>query len=654
MKKIDNFSIILLLPIFFMFGFWVLFHIEYPIDPSLLPSHVEIFDIQSARLQLFYYVGLVSALAMLCLFLLFDPRHELVDRTKPLAVPIPILAVFALAPFLIGQYTNWFVIGFFSTPLILYLSTKLLGPINWANRTRNYPFIVFILIYFVVFLIVPFFSPLIFTSGAHLATVDSHYAGTVMPGFDFVCCAEKGNVERSNYGPSTFMLIAFAVEIGSMLGVKVSGLVYAVKLYQVIAILLIGFVVYSLNRKHFFLVFAAALCVTAPLNTLGDSVYFPNQSGVRYIPFLVGVALLAWEVRRERPRVHLLSVVSALILVSNPETGFAVFCGFSVYCVLMNYRSEDAVKTVLKTIVTIFAFAGPIFFVVSSLMVRNFYSSASADLLVFVELFASGYGGIVGKPSVFGAFAAFFAVAALVRGVLRARNGKITRIDAFQAGIGTMILTWLPYYINRMDERNLWFHGLLVLFLFAPRLDGSSLQILSRKVRFGGVYVWLAISLVGGQVFYSAERLLMDSQNLIRWRDWPCQTTLEESSGLCVPGRLGGKISDKLAYLRSITEKEDYLVISQLAGQVRLLGFNEGFPWYAPFAEVPRAADLAAIVDWIDVRGPRFVVADDPTSTISREVPARTRHFEKIVGSLKFYREYDVGSGWIIYERIAG
>jgi len=340
-------------------------------------------------------------------------------------------------------------------------------------------------------------------------------------------------------------------------------------------------------------------------------------------------------------------------LVSNPETGFALFWGFAVFLVLVKYRPEAAYATTLKTFMLFAVSVGFIFVIVSSLVVMSFYRGASADLFLFIELFASGYGGLVQRPSVFATFAVFFGVAALVRGVLRARAKSVSNVDAFQAGIGAMILTWLPYYINRMAEWNLWFQAVLVLLLFAPRFDASSLRILTRKSQFGAFYVGLAMSLVGGLVFFSAERLLRDSQNFSRLYNWSCHEVLETSSGLCVPGRDGVEISEQFEFLRGIEEKRDYLVLSLLPTQIRLMGFNEGFPWYDPFVELPRQRDFDEIINWIDVNGPRYVLRDDPASRTSLQVITRTRHFERLIGSLKSYRKYQAGSGWIIYERIS-
>ena len=640
--------------IVFTFVFWALYHVNQPIDQAFLSSHINEFGIQSSKLQLISYVGLIGVLGIVCLFMLLNTKYIYFSK-KPEFSSIYIAIALSLfgVPFIFGEFSKWFVAGFFSAGLMILLALKFSNCL-FRKRKHLFPlFFVLTLIYVAFYFVAPIFMPLIVMSGAHFAGVESHYAMTVLPGFDFVCCEESGVVERSNYGVSMFMLAALTYKITSLLGALDNPLIASVRGFQIIAAGLLILAVYLLNKRHFLFISMIALAVTASLNTLGAAVYFPNQSGIRYIPFLVGIILMALEIRRENPRILFLSMVVAILLIMSPETGIALFCGYIVSLVLIKYKPASPYKTVFKTcglflVLTMFFFVFLFLFLVPML-----YRGTKADLFSFLELFSSGYGGLVSRPSVFAIFVVFFAVIAIVRGVLRAREGNITNVDAFQAGIGMMMLVWLSYYFNRMAEWNLWFQAVLVLLLFAPRINFSSLRMLSRKFQFDSVYLWLAVSLMGALVFSSAGRNLYDSLNYYRFVKSSCNDSLHVVKGFCFAGSDGPEISKQVTFLKNLPGRGDYLIISYMPTQVRLMGFNEGFPWYDLFGEIQRDEDLNLVIKWIETKGPRYIATDDPFSAISVQMPNRSQHLQHIVNSLQSYEKINNDSGWIIYERLA-
>lgn len=655
MKKINLISAAaaLLMSCVFILCIWILYNVKQPINQSLLLSHVTAFDVKSTKLQLITYVGSVSMLAIACLFLLLNPKFKILIKKQPSTLSILlILVLIFVAPFPVGEYTKWFRNGFFSTFLVLLLAVKLSKRPFVKLNYLYYLFVALTLIYLAFYFVLPFFTPLIVTSGAGFTSIESHYAMTVLSGFDFVCCEKTGVVEQSKYGLSIFMLSALAYKIASLFDAHNTQLIFIVRGYQIIAACLLVFAVFILNKKHFLLISALALTVTASLNTMSVVISYPNQSGMRYIPFLIGLILLAWETQRKSPRISFLATASALLIILNPETGIALSCGFAVFLVLRKYKPESAYATTFKT-VGIFSVL-TIFLVVplSVLSADNFYSDSSADLFSNIKLFSSGF-GLVRKPHVIAIFIIFFAVFALVRGVLRARNGNGSSVDAYQAGIGTIMLTWLPYYVNRAGEANLWFQAVLILLLFAPRIGFSSLRILSGKFQFGVFYTGLAISFMGALLFWSSEQNFWKGSSYYYLDKSSCFESPEYLKGFCFVGSEGPGISKQLGFLKGLTEKRDFLVISHLSTQVRLIGFNEGFPWYEPFGEIPRDRDMNSLLNWIETKGPRYVVTDDPASAISKKMPNRTQHLQHIVNSLDSYHKHKINSGWVIYERIS-
>jgi hypothetical protein len=276
------------------------------------------------------------------------------------------------------------------------------------------------------------------------------------------------------------------------------------------------------------------------------------------------------------------------------------------------------------------------------------------DTVQFLEMFVSGYGGLVDKPSVTAIFCVFFAVHALLRGIYRVRIGILSKIDAYQAAIGTMILVWMPYYVNRMHEWNLWFHTILLLLLFTPRIGPAALRFLVRRSHFGAFYVGLAGATICGFMLMSVERLIDNSNKFLRSVTTECDAALIEMAGLCVAGDDGRRVAAKLQILREIRERQDYLVLSLLPTQIRLLRFNDGFPWYEPFSEIPRPRDLSELVAWIQANGPRYILIDNPDSTIARRMVLQTQHLQAIAGASTAYRKIRTGPEWILYQRHPG
>ena len=110
-------------------------------------------------------------------------------------------------------------------------------------------------------------------------------------------------------------------------------------------------------------------------------------------------------------------------------------------------------------------------------------------------------------------------------------------------------------------------------------------------------------------------------------------------------------MKNHLDYLAGLPDKQDYLVLTHLPAAVRMLGFNESLPWYEPFGEVLRPADLDALVTYIDDRGPRHVVVEDPRTVQSQQLPNIVEHQQAIIERLGNYVFEKAEEGWLVYGR---
>ncbi|MGB5694277.1 MAG: hypothetical protein WBM46_01365, partial [Polyangiales bacterium] len=504
--------------------------------------------------------------------------------------------------------------------------------------------------YLVGFVIAPFFVPVPVKDPAHLVELHSHYAMTVMPGVDF---AETGSIERSNYGISTVWLTAIPFKLlPGLTGGHEASLIFVVRLYQVVAMALIGWSIYLLNRKHWPWIIALALLLTPTLDTFGEALWYPNQAGIRYTPFLIGIIILIRQARAAKTSTAVLGLAGGTIAVLSPACGIAVAAGFGTYLALMNMKPARPIGSALTTLGLFLVVLVCSFALLSTLSLRFFYATPTTSPLEFLRLFSSGYGGLVSKLDVFAGLLVFFGAHALIRGAWWAERGKLKPLWAYQSAVGAMILVWLPYYMNRMSPLNLWFETVLLILLFAPSVPGYPSDALGTRDRFKVFYVATAFALLAGLGAASVGTLFHDAYDYVRLARAGCIGSPSPIPGLCPQDPAVAEESATILHsLGRIERKGDYLVLSHLSSGVRLRGFDEAFPWYEPFGEVARTRDLRMMTAWIDRSGPPHLIIDNPSSMLSASVPNRTRHMADIVKGLTQYKQVGSDPRWLYFER---
>lgn len=168
--------------------------------------------------------------------------------------------------------------------------------------------------------------------------IDGHYAVTVLSGLDLV----HGNtVQNVNYGISMPILTASYLYLLSIFDYSKYGLVDAVKFYQLVAIVIIGLILYIKEGKNIAIPLLLIIGLTAytTANT-GIAIGYPNQSGIRYIPLIIGLLLFAVEMKNKIPRTWVLAFISSFCTVMNPETGFALTLGLLFASMLVAYKDK--------------------------------------------------------------------------------------------------------------------------------------------------------------------------------------------------------------------------------------------------------------------------------------------------------------------------
>lgn len=647
----------------FTVSLFILHFFRFPLDATILETQVRIINLESTRAQTILYMTLFCSFAVICALTLLFPGVRIIPyKIYSDALIIAIVVIMAIV---LGSWSRQFLLGllfvaggltFLRTcwPIIDYgLWVKFApGRIKLIDRLIFWMMIGGVGCYIIFFMLLPLSVPLLIHSATELRGIEGHYAVTALPGFDLVCCSGEQKVKHINYGAAMPLLTAASLKLFSFFGMSETDLVRTVKLNQVIAGVLICVLGYLTNKKYYPYVIALLLGLTAfTLSNVGIAVGYPNQSGIRYIPALAALIVLVLELRRLKPRIWLLALAAALVVIMNPETGIATTVGYVVAVILKNYIPQAPIASTSKTLAQFMVIFLIGLIIGSNLILGMILDNASGGLFQFLMLFTvGGYGGMVDKPSTVASLILLLTITIVLRSVWRAREGTLLSTDIYEGAIGSIMLVWLMYYVNRMAEWNLWFELVLLVLIIAPRLAyDNSYLLFQRSAQSGGLSM-VVTCLIGGLVTSSVAQFMPMAKEGIRWQRVGCNKE-ENFDGKCLPWLKGTNFDSQMKALTEKYSRADTLVLSGISTYARLRGFNEEFPWYDPM-EVVRKKDVHTIVGWINSHGPKFVVIDDPDYEIALASPEHSNQIQSYVPHLSSYYEKSKESGWILLERI--
>jgi len=629
------------------------------LNPEILDTHILALGLVSTKYQQLVYLLIFAIFAVACAsVLLVRERFELSEECNREELHLVIVALVLLA---FGTWQKDQALGF-SLGILGFIAyrwseqfrecvknifnvcksnSKLLGSLGWFA-------IIFLV---VIFWILPLFSPLFVGSLNELKWIDGHYAVTVLGGLDLVL-SDDSHVKRSSYGVGMPLLVAAFYKVTEYLGISGVELSHAVRFYQLFALILIGIILFIVNKKNLMAGFLLAISLTLfTLSNVGIGVGYPNQSGIRYAPILLGLLICALELRRQNPRVWVSAVSSAAVVAVSPETGIALTIGFIVAAILFEYKSSTPLTSISLTFAKFFtAFCFTFVFFVY-VIVRPLLKTSGENIFEFVGLFGgSGYGGIVDRLSLSAGLIFLLAATTVLRIVVKARNRDLLTMDVWQVAIATVMLVWLFYYMNRMSELNLWFQWVLLVLLFVPHFDLEKFKLESLKsYKVPPPFKVILLSLIAAQIVFSTNILFHKSGTWFKNYSTSCPSA-DQLNGFCVPGFGDNAISKQLNALDEFSPS-DSIVLTGFSTAVRIKGFNENFPLFDPM-EIVLKKDVHKIVEWIDTKGPRFILADGPASSATLASPQHTEQIWLYLSSLKAYREVKRHSDWVIFERI--
>ena len=670
MKELSNFSAYNLLPGILTLSLTgilcLLTYYRVELNPEILDTHIRALNLHSAKYQRLVYVLTLISFAGACasILLVREPFEGSGDWNREKFYEfyefyLAMVVVFTLLFWGTWEKDQGVGFGFGVLGFIAYTWNKTFRELlkKILNLCRSHGKLLrsvswLAIIFLVVsFWILPLFQPMFVESLNELRWIDGHYAVTVLSGLDLVL-SDDLQVKRATYGLGMPLLIATVYKASDYVRISGVELPHAVKFYQVFALLLIGSILFILNRRNLILGFLLTICLTLyTLSNVGTTIGYPNQSGIRYTPILLGLLVCALELKRQNPRVSILAITSATVVTFSPETGFALTAGLIVAAILIEYKSSTRLSSISLTLAKFLPIFCLTFFLFFYLIVRPLLKKSGANNFEFLWLFGgSDYGEIVNRLSLSAGLIFFIATTTVLRIVVKARNGDLLKTDVWQAAIATVMLVWFFYYVHRAAEVNLWFQWVLLILLFIPFLDLGKLNLESlTSYQARPHFKVIIFSLIASQIVFSTNVLYHKSGTWFKNYMASCLST-DQLNGFCLPGFGNNAISKQLGALNEFTPS-DSIVLTGFSTAVRIKGFNENFPLFDPM-EIVLKKDVRKIVDWIETKGPRFILADGPASSATLVSPEHTEQIWLYLSSLKAYREVKRHSDWVVFERI--
>ena len=633
------------LAVLFAVGICAAHFVVLPVSDEILPWQRELYPTANTLPGKLVYGALMASLCFGSLWRLLRPRHGSSGGSFSW-----MLALSVFLAFVIGDPVSLpFALGFWATLTAwLYLgrNQRLLAPsFESLGRLFFQPISVVVVLLLTTFcLALPLITPVVASGGAQLVSLNNHYSG-FMPGFDLGTGTGEASIGVLNYGLGPALLVGGFHRLFSPLTSDLVRLSLPIKFYQFVALFFVAVTLRTLNRKNWFALVAVVLASTPTFSSVSDAVYYPNLSGIRYLSILLMLLLLA---RSASPGV--LGIASALSLLFARETGFVASIGAFTFLVVSWYAPGVGLKSLVRPFLR-YLFGISAF--VPGYYLSGYMQSSGKGVSTssFVNDFVSGFGGISTPASPFSVLLFFFASYGVYRGFSRAGCGRARKLDAYQASVGSMMLVWLFYYINRMHPYNLWFQSALLVMMLAPRFGFSLMRLLRRGSISARSSIIVSTALV---VALSADHLVASVGDLREWyyRVYAVQGLRGNVTDLSVPEPLHSEVVSRISTLRGLSPTSEYLVVSNLSTDVRALGFNQGLPWYDLFSDILTRSTLRRAHDWIDMHGPRFILLDNPSGGVAQDAAPQTAQLQALVRSLSSYREVATHGGWITFERI--
>ena len=624
---------------------------------KFLKTQIDLYEIQSSNYQrLSFLVFLIS----LGIFITYETKH--LDSKYPLRIRaitsksgIILLASLLIIYLLKNSHQSIFVLVVAVILIFVLQKNRLLSSkLHLLLRSMllyNRIFKLILVFYLVAFYLVPLAIPLVTPRIEDLYSFQFHYAVTVLPGVDWF---ENGTAFRFNYGYWLAIAIYTTSSVLQFLSLNNLETFQLVQLYQIIALGCMLLLLRKINKRHFIL-YAALLLILITPHFNAAAIWTPNQGGIRYFPFIIGIYFLRITSRTKKFHISRYALVISLLVLASPEAGIIIGVSYTVYLLLASSSEVSMVRFLVAVLGKLLIYCIS-FIMIFAFSVKNIAGTNLINgLFEFIKQFGSGYGGITNAPHPFACFIVVVSSLKIIMAFTVVPHNGTRNKNAFEGAVATMMLMWLPYYLNRMAPVNLWFEYFLLIVLVASFTKNISGKLLIQ--RFKKSVSDTSVKLVFISMFsLSFVTVTHESRPLLEYyiahinSGIHCDAPYVKITGVCVTGKESQAIQEQITYLNTIEDLGDYLILSRVPVYVRSKGFNQGFPWYDTNTEVLTVDNFTDVTKWIDKNGPTYVLVDDTISYSEFSKKLKIQNLD-IANSLSAYNRTDNIDGWAVYTR---
>jgi hypothetical protein len=273
---------------------------------------------------------------------------------------------------------------------------------------------------------------------------------------------------------------------------------------------------------------AVSLLVLPWVHTLHMGIFFPNQSGFRFIFFAV-VLLALGLMRNTSPLIRsgVLGILCGFAVLWNFETAIALSGGLIVYLfVLIPVRSFRTVALTSASFLAGALFAGIIFelvvYAAFGFIIRPaIFADDGAERLTSVRYYGEA---ITPDPTIIAGFA--FSLWFLFYGVA-VRSSRLVSVEVAEGmSLATVLILWAGYYLAEPTQWDLWSYLLPLSLLAAVAWSALAPAGKSRLSFAAGLAATIVIGMTIGPLIYGNQLQVVASVYSFVGKDTPPASTL--------------------------------------------------------------------------------------------------------------------------------
>ncbi len=630
-------------------------------------GHARLFNMYDSSLQrLGHKVGLLSLAILVCLAMIgrkFRDDFHLVPSALEIRFRKLVVGSSGVLLFVGSIVTLIDFAGRLLTVLSLLGSFLIfLWLIKFSNIISTRRIILFawgVISIYAIYLILPAFFSLPYIRTSELGGVQFHYSIVQSFGDRLSINPEIFSQKLPHYG---LILVSLLAAYQKHFGLLNFGQhIFLVQALQVIFLFVSILALFLWKpQRPVFILFALLLFGTF-VGTIHSSVFYPNQSGWRFIGLpLWTILIILLKNSPSKALSLLIGCSSGFLLLFNLETGIALSCG-SVFFLVTSEQYLHWSRVLTRLISFAFGiFVATFFF---SLLFKaefgnwpfSIYSLTSHNLL---DSFKAGYGGLPLKMNLVAIIIfthCVYEVAAI--SILWCKSG-INPIQRVKLSVAVAVLVWFAYYMNRPDSWNLWTYLFLYSFIAADYFTFRRISFLWRRRALFAFNDFRVVMLLWLFLPYAITLNLKFLYQSISYIKEASATELVTVSGVNIRPDVAAVLRNKAEYLKSMPENINALYLTRDSEFIPLMTRQlNPFNVQDVFLENFGSDEFDKLANEIRIRSPRYILIDAPLSVLTKTdfaAPYRNKYYLAIVNALSdLYREVGTESDWKIFVRIA-